>query len=506
MGTFILKPITYSKFLKRIRLCTFLSVLILLLYGKNHLFAQEVILSSLHRTLPQAQIYNSSHLVHDATHFSLGLGLLQLDVGSMPMSLQKFTSFTEGKTLDIQPFLQEAFQNGSVNTFLETRWSLWGLGHRINADHYISAGMNFRSFSSFHIPEAAAAFFIHGNEISQDESSAKDLTYDFSSTNFRIQVFSELYFGYTFRLRQDMRLSGKVKIYNGFYGFEMDDFPLQITTEYDSYKSVLNMAREFRAVAFNKDLVTTENILKNIGFGFDFGVYWQVSPHISLNMALNDILGNVFWSSPIRNYLIQSKNHIFEGSKVDGDNIGDRYFGIALENIKKSFTPVEVVNPTVNSSMQIPISVQFGVNYTVNYRNTFSMLTSGRIITAIAPPEFSHAFIYNYNYKNIINASTSIKYDLRDQLTFGLGATCNIKALQLYFATDDLISNFRTIHAQNLNFSFGINFTFGKVRPAVHDVSRRQYRLSEFLLQGTPPPKPVDPNDLKNIMNQIEID
>lgn len=498
----------YGLLFSRISECLgwFIGVPLLLLCGS--IVAQEAILSSLKRTVPQSQVYNPAYQIHDATHFSLGTGIFQVDVGSLPLSLSEFTLLVNDKTLDLKSFLDKAFSKGDVHSFAESRWSLWSAGHRINADHGVSLGMNLRLFSELNIPKSATNFLVNGNRIAEGDA-AEDLFYDFSGAGLRVQVFNEYYMGYAFRAGDNVRLAFRLKIYNGIYNFNMDDLPLSITTEYDSYKSIVKAVRPFRATAFNKDLITTANILKNIGFGIDLGAYWQVAPQVALHMAANDLLGNVYWNSPVRNYLIDTKSYFFKSIELaKSGRLKTAYFSESLQQLKDAFKPTEQIRKDPNSSMQIPFSAQFGIDYIWDYDHTFSLISYGRATTSVAPAEMSHSLVYNYNLHGILNTSASIKYDISDRFSFGFGTSLNMAALQFYVASDDILSLVRPITQRNLNLSFGINFTFGSVLPVVRDVSKKQYRLHEFLMQGVPrfKPKPPDPNDLRNIESQIDID
>lgn len=283
---------------------------------------------------------------------------------------------------------------------------------------------------------------------------------DFNLTNDKIasSSYSEIGVGYTHTFfKEKLAVAMRVKHLSGIaFAGTKDNAQLslaidKITSEWTVNASnatvntagiVLNDGQE-RAVIGN-----------NSGFGLDFGANYKLTNKITLALAINDI-GQINWTDNVTNYSIKdATNAKFSGTNLNTQNdIGDE--------IESAFNDVIGTTETSESfTTKLATTTYFSAKYQMTEKNAFNLVYVNNPVFDQSKPALGLGYNRTMNrstYGFVVGAG-----GIDDQVKVGANFALKLGPIQLYAATDNIVSMFNKVEESNFaRINFGLNLVLG---------------------------------------------
>jgi len=219
------------------------------------------------------------------------------------------------------------------------------------------------------------------------------------------------------------------------------------------------------------------NNFGNPGFSLDFGVSGKVNKKLEVSASIID-LGFIYWHQDISTFT-EEGHYLFRGIFLDApsnkppttNNLNAIYNSLR-DSIRGAFTPAK---GTTSFTSVLPVKIYLAGEYEVDQNIKLCGLARIRIFNNMVHTSLTASANAVLSEKLNVSASYSLMESTFDNL--GLAATYRIGNVQLYTASDNVLSFYRPPGARNLNLRIGINFLFpddpnfvrgmyiGKVRP-----------------------------------------
>ena len=219
------------------------------------------------------------------------------------------------------------------------------------------------------------------------------------------------------------------------------------------------------------------NNFGNPGFSLDFGISGKVNKKLELSASLID-LGFIYWHQDISTFT-EEGHYLFRGifldtpsNKPPTTNNLNAIYNALRDSIRGAFTPQK---GTTSFTSVLPVKIYLAGEYEVNENLKLGGLARIRIFNNMVHTSLTASANAVLSEKLNVSASYSLMESTFDNL--GLAATYRIRNVQLYAASDNVLSFYRPPGARNLNLRIGINLLFpddpnfirgmytGKVRP-----------------------------------------
>ncbi len=384
---------------------------------------------------------------------------------------------------DREAFLNSLGKTGYISAEVSTQ--LFGVGFSINNDWWVELGLSEKGMVSGYIPRDLFSLLLDGNE--QFVGSSIDL----SGFGARAFEYLESSLSISKNISSRLRVGGRAKLLFGGAGTSLEANLLKIDVNEDFSHTLhtdlrwnvsgpvdvyTNSDHMVDSLSFREGISPFDVLLNpgNTGFAFDAGAQYNLTDQITLTASLVDF-GFISWKKEAFS-LSANNNFSFDGFDLSGVIAGDMTFDDMLsqftDSLKNSFIFEE---GTGKFTMGIPAKLFIGASYRpVKYfsagilsRSTFNQGHMNQALSLSASLYAGNAFTTTLTY-TMANRSYS---------NLGLGMAVKLGAVQLYLISDQLplswvkftnneggFSGIAPNRIDYLNFRFGFNLVFGKMK------------------------------------------
>ncbi|MBK6265814.1 hypothetical protein JKA74_12290 [Marivirga sp. S37H4] len=416
------------------------------------------------KTLPQANSLNPAMLPD--YKFSLGLpGLsgLHFNGGNNFTSLKLITSKDAEGNMPVDEIFGGLRRNnratGSVNL------NVFHLGIR-GEQSYTAFSINTRAFARASIPKSLLGLPYYGNASSEFE----DGIMDFKRFSVKSMAFTEVALSHGREILGDKMTAGiRLKYLMGHAYADMPGMDASIRTygnnEFrgDSIDFISNgfnirAGGVAGALANEEDDITVGDALNNSGFAIDLGATYKFSRKINFFASIND-LGFIKWKNNTYNAYIPKTSVTFTGlDLIDLINGDDNALDDQIDSLVDDMEIVETRNESFTTSLTSKLYA--GASYQLTDRQTASAILYSELYRGTLIPALTA--IYNFQYNTFFNFALSGTL-MNGRPNIGTGFTLNLIGLQIYLATNDLLSLTNPVNGRMVDVRTGINFTFGNI-------------------------------------------
>lgn len=411
-------------------------------------------------------IYQSNQLnpsKRNQARFHLGLSSLGVGVGHNLPVLSDFSYSKSNPKIDINAGLKKIQPTSLFGA--EFQYDLLSLGLQFKKLQ-IGVAYSFKSDVSTRFPAELPKMAFEGN--TQYIGKKVDV-----GIGADVTLYNELSFQASYPINKKLSIGARGRIINGLANLSTTKSTLNLYTDPDYYQVTANSDYQVNSAgkALTSKIITTpdhaEFVLElsdslqikdlfsfsnNRGFGFDIGATYKVNDKIEVAFsALN--LGSINWEDNVNNH--KSKGtYTFDGIQINDLFLNEdslNFQGVVDTMIQVlGFTSSQEVYSTslhpefyLSGTYNISPSLELGVLlYGKKYNNYFSQAVAlsiqkkfGRILS--------------------LGAVYSIQNKTYDNLGVNLGVT--LGPIQLFAATDNLLTAFKLENAKVLNARFGLN-------------------------------------------------
>ncbi len=359
--------------------------------------------------------------------------------------------------------------------------NLFYLGLRIKRN-YFSLAVNSRINGALTFPKDAIEWALFGPADPRNANRAFTLD-GFSG---KATAFHEVALGYGRRITDRLYIGGRLKLLYGVANLTTDNLNGRFLSRIDSV-FISNDAFTINTAGFS-DLfdsnISSSDFLKNnvLNFGnrgtaFDIGAKYRVNDLITLTASATDI-GSIKWKDFTKSYGVNAVTYSYSGFDVldllnNDQNISNEFVQQELDSLERLYELVETEGITYSSAL-IP-RVYMGANIELlNMHNfgatAYSDFFEGDINTAFA-------LSYGFKFRRLLNTVVTATYKNGSLGNIGGGLSLRLGVVQLYAASENILSALYPARAKRANVRFGMNLTFGQVKD--RDPRRRSARQDD---------------------------
>jgi len=198
----------------------------------------------------------------------------------------------------------------------------------------------------------------------------------------------------------------------------------------------------------------------NPGFALDLGFSNKVSKRFEFSMSLID-LGFIRWTTDLSTFS-ENGHFLYKGINVDNSSLKppttlDIYSLVKAlkDSLEAAFAPD---GATHAFTTLLPVKIYIAGEYRINDDVTLGGVARIRIYDNMIHTSYTASANARLSKRFSFSASYSIMESTFDNL--GLAAAYKIGIVQLYAASDNVISFIQPSSARNMNLRFGINLIF----------------------------------------------
>jgi hypothetical protein len=444
----------------------YISIILMLFVLAFQVKAQsDMIGYGLAKTLPQANSLNPAILPD--YKFSLGLPGLSgahFYSGNNFLTLKNLTAKDAEGNMLLEPIFAGLKNNNRINS--EGNINIFHIGFR-KQKSYTAVSVNSRFITQVSIPKELLALPYYGNASDQIPNGLVDLN-DFAA---RATAFTEVGISHGRAFLDDkLTLGVKIKYLIGHGIVDLPNLDASIRTygdndfrgdsiEFRSNGFDVRAGGVFGAVAKDDGSVDDiKNAFNNGGFGIDLGATFQLTEKISLFASIND-LGYIRWSNNSYIVSVPQASAMFTGvDLIDVINGDTDALESQLDSLESDLNIVE----TEDQPFTTPLTGKLyaGASYKLSKRQTASAIMYSELYRGKIIPAFTA--MYNFQYNTFFNFALSGTL-MNNRPNIGTGFTFNVIGLQLYLATNDVLSILNPGNGRTFDVRAGLNFTFGNI-------------------------------------------
>jgi hypothetical protein len=204
--------------------------------------------------------------------------------------------------------------------------------------------------------------------------------------------------------------------------------------------------------------------LSNPGLAVDLGFSTKVNEKYEFSMSMID-LGFISWRKDVSSFTF-NQNGYFKFLGINLNTVTPTNNPPTTTDVKSLF--VEVSDSLANAFLPVkstnkfltllPVKLYAAGEYRINKELTFGGVARIRMFNNMLHTSFTASA--NAALSNILTMSAS--YSIMESTTdnLGLAAACRIGIVQIYAASDNVLSFYRPGTARNMNLRVGINLIF----------------------------------------------
>ena len=350
------------------------------------------------------------------------------------------------------------------------------------------------------VPKAIPTVFFRGVK---EEDINKETDFNLQNLSLSSTLYSQIAFGYSRKIDEDWSVGGKLKLLLGHANVDTDfnDLSLTVSRERWLLQGNSSIRSAVPGITVNEDedgrvdkVKFDDNIkfgksFSGIGAGMDLGATYNPLENLQFSASVVD-LGFIRWNKNL-NKINKENDFEFDGIVYDINNDSIDYWAEYGDMLKEMF--VLEKNPSAYSTC-LTTKVHAGVEYSIlDDKIGFGLLSK----TYITKSKMFEELVLSSNFRPFYPLSVSVSYSLLNGRWSNLGFGMNLNAgpFNLFMCADNIPLKYGrgkdfTIptNTKSTNFSFGINFIFGR-----NDKDKKNVELEPVMEEPLPEPKLTEP-------------
>lgn len=377
------------------------------------------------------------------------------------------------RVIDEDKLIGSLSEKNHLNMHFRSEWIAFGFAR---GPAYLSFSLSDRISGGLTYPEDFASLLLKGNAYFADRNEQANL----SGLGVHLNHYRELSAGYTRQWTDYLNAGIRAKLLFGMGNvwFERNEFSLY--TDPNTYgirlasDFLINTSLPFEIGSDENgsndgDVSPADYILNfgNPGFALDLGAVYKPTRSVTVAASIVD-LGFISWKSNTEN--ISAKGSFdFNGIDLNDFLNGSKAFDDLLDSLENELSYRETNNDyrtSLNPSVFIAGSFELIDGHSFGLLSGFHFHDEGM--------RHQLTLSYNLRFFDLFGASLSYSAIPNNYANLGGGFYFNLKSLQLYMLSDNLLGLMRPHTMQMANFQFGINWVFKqRSRPSPEPVTPR---------------------------------
>ncbi len=371
-----------------------------------------------------------------------------------PYSASQLTVDVEGKkTINFKSAFKAMGTDNRFFTNSEVQTMGLSLGfNRMNVSFY----HKLKAESYANIAKDLIGGFAYGNQPYLGK------TMDLGSS-FNGQMYSEMGLGLSYCFNEKISIGGRVKRLAGFASVATVKNGLTLLTDSTDYKLTFNTDFDVRTYdidrfeAIQNGTFAFTDILKsdNTGFSFDLGAS-AVFNKLKISASVIDLAGGINWKNGAKTY---SSKGTYEYLGVKSDKFLS-FDGVNTKEMQDTIK--EALNiqegKTGETTIKLPMKTYFSASYDLNNTIKLGGLVYMETWGGVSKTDFMLSSTFKLAKQVHLGATYSLRSSTYNNL--GVNFVFNLKALQIYGLTDNVLSLANNATAKSVNARLGINLMF----------------------------------------------
>ncbi len=392
-------------------------------------------------------------------------------------------------TLNMQELENSSESNGlhfQNNLHLET------LAINYQKDNWrIDLNQSFRFIDEFKMTPETTSFLLKGNTPYLGQEIALEAQND-------LLLYNELGLGFAYKWIPGINVGVRVKYLSGIANMQSEQSDLTIYTDPTDFSiessgtHLINTAGLFENVGDEskgiKEFKLSESFFgESNGFGFDLGLDFDINENLVLSASIQNI-GKINWKENTRQFK-SNGNKRYESSipSADGE------LGVNFNTLSDSLQQVlGFSNKEVAYSSNLPLSMYFSGLYKTPIGLNLGLLYAYESFSA----HESHYASFHADKKigKILRLGTQYSFKFDEHHAVGLNAILELKGVQVYFMSDNVLPIFDILDSKYYNLRLGINVKLNtKSKQNLDLLSQEEQNLEPVLSNKEPVKEAVDP-------------
>lgn len=424
--------------------------------------------------MPQTLLLNPGAEVENKFHVGLPL-FSQVSVQGGFTGFSTYDIFADNG-IDINDKIKAAVNKYGTAEFFafNQQFEVLSGGFRLPNNDYLSFGFYEEVDILAKIPHDMVDLFYEGNTVIDRRYSIKKLA-------ARAEMVGVLHVGLSKKIHEKWNLGARAKIYSGVFNLSSKLNSGSFYTEegtqniYRQHLDNVDFLMQTSGVIFHNGEEIDASYVKskllfggNLGFGIDVGFTHHYSKQWTITGSILD-LGFINNSKNVESFLYKGDYQV-EGVQLNfdpdnpenywsdlKDDFDNSILSNTLYNSYVSFRPVKLNGSASYSFGRKYDDCRFAIGQG-SYANKMGFQlfsTVGAVHSYVAGTLFYEQWINKY-----LQAKLTYTADPYSFSNVGLGLSAHIGIVNLYFATDNLLSLQNIYDAKSASFQLGINFIF----------------------------------------------
>ena len=299
----------------------------------------------------------------------------------------------------------------------------------------------------------------------------------FNKLGFRAQAFHELSVGYGREITDRLSVGVRAKFLSGVVSIETENIgaALHISTDSISLYSnafVMN-TNGLGLFTDGEDIFKAATAFSNPGFALDIGAQYWLTDKLQLSFSIND-MGAINWENDTKQYQFDEVSYtLFEGVDLisiftQEDPLGN--FALETDSLQNLFSPDTVTGVVYKTKLSPKFYA--GGSYHLGKHHTFGAMLYADVFKGSFKPAFGLS--YNLQLGHIWTIGINGSYRNKSFGNLGLGTTLTLGAFQIYAVSDNLTSITNLSEARFVDFRFGMNLVFGKLKKNKKTIKKKE--------------------------------
>jgi hypothetical protein len=396
----------------------------------------------------------------------------------------KTVSFLHPEYGDKDKFFKRLRNNTRV--FSEVQLDLLGFGFRAKEKNFFTFDISQKVNVNSTIPKDLFRFALYGTP---DTTNVNRFNLKKLSAN--ANAYTELAFGYSRNVDENLKLGGKVKLLLGQANVSAKSNNLTLATSRERWMASMNSEVrmtlplvDYYELDENGEMIDdiifiddpkTSTFLKSNGVGtaLDLGAsYYMLDNRLHLSASVLD-LGFIRWKGKGAARMRADGNFEFNGIELEVDEDGEINWGDFVETLENFVDSIGYKTTLGESySTWLPAKIMLGIEYGVlDNKITFGLLSKNTIVNKSLYGEITTSV--NFLPVNWFNTAISYSWMNGRFSNLGLGIGARLGPVNLYAAADYVPLRYARgglpTHTQQFNFKSGLVLNFG-YRSSKNDV------------------------------------
>lgn len=361
-------------------------------------------------------------------------------------SLKPLIEAEEENGIDFEDFLSALSTDNRMVVDVQANWFDFGIRVKQN---FFGLSVSEQAFAQVDFPKTLFELF---NDI--DLGSPVSQIYDLSGLHMNASHYRAYAFSFTRQINPRLSAGARVKLLTGFLNAATENTGLAfINNTQNAYLGIRN-SFSFLSSGYSTLENSSSDYLKgrgNSGFAFDAGAQFQLLDNLEVFASIVNV-GSINWKNDLTVESIMGTDYMFPTDDFDA-------FQAEVEDLLDSLTTTEMIGLPAYRT-KLPTNGYLGANYYFAPQTSVGVLFNPRIYNGAMDLAFSLGV--QTRVKRLLQLGVNYSIYNRNAFNLGAGMGLNLGPLQIFLASDNILSAVSFQNAQNAHANLGLSLAFGR--------------------------------------------